>query len=281
VPSDPRRAEVVGEQPRVRVGGAVQDGDPMRCGVAQVGHHPADDRAYLVVGVRGGDHLTRCDVLLHRADVGPARNPVEQGLCAGLKIVEQEGHHRGREVAGDPTEVDHVVPVRGEQGSDAAVQADQVGADPAGGADRVQPGFVHLAELRVGGGKRADRRRVLGHRPEVPGILLQGAPPGGGEHRPGRRAASAAGQRGRAESLGQPIHGEHVQHGDTRPAADAVRQRPADVYAGQIRPDQHRDGRQRIVPLQRGDGGAQRAVRGPPDARPVRRHRFDARVQRL
>ena len=111
---------------------------------------------------------------------------------------------------------------------------------------------------------------------EDPGLAGQGRPQCGGDHGRGDRPATAPGQLGRPEKLGQPVHGDEGNGGD----ADAPTTDRSERTRGQEPPGGHPDviggnddghRSEGLVPLGGADGRAQFLGRRPPVPHPSHR----------
>jgi hypothetical protein len=158
-------------------------------------------------------------------------------------------------------EVGLVVPVGGQQPAGLLADPNDIVGAAAAGRERGPTLGRHVGQLgehrhqgQLGGG-------VLGHRSEHAGVGAQRPAQRGGDDRRRDRSAPGAGERRRAEQLGQPVgreegHRRHPaatpRHGAEPAAGKQAPSRHPDVVARH----HHGDGGQRVAGLGAGDGGA-------------------------
>ena len=111
------------------------------------------------------------------------------------------------------------------------MQPDHVGGPLAAPGQRIEGAVGEVAQLLVGRHQGGLGGGMAGDRSEDPGLPGQGGAQGGGDDRRGDRPATAPGQLGRPEQLGQPVDGEegHGSHAgappQTGPSAPEARRR--------------------------------------------------------
>ncbi|MDD7968522.1 hypothetical protein [Actinomycetospora lemnae] len=305
-------AEVFVEEPRVRVGAAVEYRDAVSGPGAQRRHHATNNGPDLVVGIRcvqdGAGGGLRTGELGHgrlelsstpsRTGVSPhvARQtedqvqfvPVGEGAqevdLRRIEVLRQEEHQRPEEVTGDgggrlSQECCFVVGRRRQALLDGPVDPDGVRGDRfVGLRELVRRVLVDEAQGPVRLSQGTHGPDVIGHRRETTRLLTQHVADGTRQRRSGERPPSCRQQLVSGEDLGNAPQGEHRERGDTcgmafSSASQGAARGDADAFAGHDEGDLP----ERILALDLVDDATQLSVRSVAVGR--RRRRRDRHEQ--
>ena len=153
-------------------------------------------------------------------------------------------------------EIAFVVPGRGELVPHPPADADHVGRARAGVHQLVECVVVECGELAMRLDQRGLGGGVSGDGPEPSGCVGQHRAHRGREHGHGHRPPSRRRERGRAQQLREPVHGQERHRGDPdagtgeRPQC-ARAQQPARRHADVVRGHDHRHRCERVTCLRR------------------------------